>query len=131
MDLSEFVATALADIARGIGQAQATLKDGGAYVGVPYSAIGEGTERRFSSELQTDVTLVHFDVAVTSTSESGSKGGARIAVVSMLGAGGELSQATAQQSASRVQFTVSIVPKPPSDLPGDTTLTRDRDEDGW
>ncbi len=109
MDLKEFISRALADIVQGVLDAQDTLGTNGKYIN-PELSTQQGTheeERRLVSIQGQLVQAVDFDVAVTATEGTGTKGG--IGVVAGVFALGSQGQSTAETSAvSRIKFSVPV-----------------------
>lgn len=103
MDLREFVSQTLGQIIEGVKAAQEAAKAHGAEVNPP---MRRGTESGMtaSGKYSRDVD---FDVALTVTEGTGTKGG--IGIVAGAFALGSTGQSTAQNSSvSRVQFSVPI-----------------------
>lgn len=109
MDLKEFVAKALAEIIEGVIDAQSTLGPNGKFVN-PQLSTQQGPlekQNRLVSIQGQLVQTVEFDVAVTATSATGTKGG--IGVVAGIFALGSQGQSSAENVAlSRLKFSVPI-----------------------
>lgn len=101
MELSEFIATTLADIQNGVAAAIAATTNARGVINPCFGGVNDiGPEH---------VQKVSFDVAVTAT-ERGAKsgsGGVQIAVLRLAADG---SQAEESSRVSRIQFTIPIIP---------------------
>lgn len=109
MDLKQFVAQALADVVQGVLDAQQALAANGRYIN-PELSTGQGTHEKHGKLVSIQgqlVQSVEFDVAVTATEGTGSKGG--IGVVAGVFALGSQGQSSAETSAvSRIKFSVPV-----------------------
>jgi hypothetical protein len=109
MDLEDFVATALTQIAKGIQRAQTDAADTGAWINPigshPYPALGPAIE--VADKIFSVIHNVEFDVALTATdkTEGGLKGGLKI-FAAELGAGGKI--ASEDSTVSRLQFKAPV-----------------------
>src|SRR5262245_35664229 len=110
MDLEDFVATALTQIARGIQKAQAEAADTGAWInpiaaGYPEPKLGPGIE--VADRIFSVIHNVEFDVALTATDrkEGDVKGGIKV-FAAELGGSGKL--ASEDSTVSRLQFKVPV-----------------------
>ncbi len=112
MDLKEFVAESLRQIMDGVAEARTHGLKIGAEVN-PFGDIGsytrlpEGVLFRRKDDKEQYAQNVSFDVAVTATEESHTKGGATLAVA-VFSAGGAKQSDQTNSSISRVQFTVPV-----------------------
>ena len=109
MDLKEFIAQALVEVVEGVLEAQNTLQENGKYIN-PKLATQQGRHEAHGKVVSTDGQLVQsvdFDVAVTATTGSGTKGG--IGVVAGIFALGSQGESSAEKSAlSRIKFSVPV-----------------------
>ncbi|SFK45002.1 trypco2 family protein [Rhodanobacter glycinis] len=117
MDLRNFIREALVQIAQGIDDASAELKDSTAIVN-PANVVGTGgsSDAKVYGYLTNDrpesvrlaVQRVDFDVAVVATTGTETKGGIGI-LVGSIGLGGQGKSDTSSSSQSRIQFSVPMV----------------------
>lgn len=118
MDLKDFIANSLTQIAEGILQASEALADTDAEVNPTrletYSSDAQGYGRTLTPDdgrkiSQTRlVERVSFDVAVTTEGETKGSAGLKVGIASLgLNAGGGVTDKTGQ--ASRIQFTIPMV----------------------
>lgn len=107
MELSTFVSETLKQVITGIKDAQAVAAGNGAKIN-PALDSSFGPETPWDRDSGTHIRDIAFDVAVTTTEGTATKGGAGVFVGAVgLGAQG---QSTAQNTAvSRIQFTVPIL----------------------
>lgn len=109
MELKEFIGQALANIVQGVIDAQQTLGANGKYIN-PELSTAQGSHEKFGKSISIQgqlVQTVEFDVAVTATEGTGTKGG--IGVVAGIFALGSQGQSTAEISAiSRIKFSVPV-----------------------
>jgi hypothetical protein len=109
MELKEFIAQALADIVQGVLDAQVALGSNGKFVN-PELSTAQGSleaQGRLVSIKGQSVQTVEFDVAVTASSATGTKGG--IGVVAGVFAFGSQGQSSAENVAvSRLKFSVPV-----------------------
>jgi len=110
IELRKFISQALTEIAGGVKDAQAPVREMGGQV-APHDIDSHGSDRikgQILFSLNRPIQIVAFDVAVTLTDETGGKAGIGVlgGVVS-LGAGGATKDST--QVVNRLQFTVPIV----------------------
>ena len=109
MELREFVSQALANVVQGVSDAQSALGKNGKYIN-PELSTAQGSledQGRLVSIQGQLVQTVEFDVAVTVTSGTGTKGG--IGVVAGVFALGSQGQSTSENTAvSRLKFTVPV-----------------------
>ncbi|ROO08077.1 hypothetical protein BK673_16180 [Pseudomonas fluorescens] len=115
MDLKDFIATSLTQIAEGILTASEALRETDAQVNPThiqtYSNSAQGYGRTRNSEIPEQgrlVERVEFDVAVTAESSEAGKGGLKVGIASFgLNVGAEASDKAG--STSRIQFGVPMV----------------------
>ncbi|WP_070092797.1 protease inhibitor I9 family protein [Pseudomonas monteilii] len=118
MDLKDFIANSLTQIAEGILQASEALADTDAEVNPTkietYSNSAQGYARTLKPEDARSlsrtriVERVSFDVAVTTEGETKGNAGLKVGIASFgLNAGGGITDKTGQ--ASRIQFTIPMV----------------------
>ncbi|KAF4558705.1 hypothetical protein [Pseudomonas sp. CES] len=118
MDLKDFIANSLTQIAEGILQASEALADTDAEINpinlhlYPSSSQVYGTTREPSEDRikfkERHIERVSFDVAVTTEGSTTGKAGLKVGMLSVgVNAGGELTDKTGQ--ASRIQFTIPMV----------------------
>lgn len=109
MELREFVAQALAETIQGVLDAQTALGTNGKFVN-PQLSTSQGVlqqQGRMLSNQGQIVQTVEFDVAVTASSATGTKGG--IGVVAGVFALGSQGQSSAESVAvSRLKFSVPV-----------------------
>ncbi len=107
MDLRQFVAESLKQILDGVAEAQDYARDKGAWVSgahSPGSAYGD----KASIGPNINTRDVEFDVAVTTTRESGVEGGAGI-FVAALGLGYQAQKGSSDIAVSRIRFSVPVI----------------------
>lgn len=109
MELKDFVGQALAEIVQGVLDAQKNLGANGKYIN-PELSTQQGTHEKYGKLVSIQgqlVQTVEFDVAVTATEGTGTKGG--IGVVAGVFALGSQGQSSAETSAvSRIKFVVPV-----------------------
>ena len=111
MDLRDFIKETLVQIAGGVSDAQSELSDTNAVVSptISPSYVSNGRSQMLptlSGEVNS-ATVVSFDVALTATEESGTKGGIGVvAGIVSLGSTGQSSNENT--SVSRVKFDVPV-----------------------
>jgi hypothetical protein len=109
MDLKEFLGQALADIVQGVLDAQQALGASGKFIN-PELSTQQGTHEKHGKLVSIQgqlVQTVEFDIAVTATEGTGTKGG--IGVVAGVFALGSQGQSQAETSAvSRIKFSVPV-----------------------
>lgn len=109
VELKQFISQALADIVQGVLDAQQVLGANGKYIN-PELSTQQGTHEKHGKLVSIQgqlVQTVEFDVAVTATEGTGTKGG--IGVVAGVFALGSQGQSSEEISAiSRIKFSVPI-----------------------
>ena len=109
MDLKVFIEQVLAEIVQGVLDAQQTLGENGKYIN-PELSTQQGTHEKHGKLVSIQgqlIQTVEFDIAVTATEGTGSKGG--IGVVAGIFALGSQGQSSAETSAvSRIKFSVPV-----------------------
>lgn len=109
MELKQFISQALADIVQGVLDAQLVLGANGKYIN-PELSTQQGTHEKHGKLVSIQgqlVQTVEFDVAVTATEGTDTKGG--IGVVAGVFALGSQGQSSEEISAiSRIKFSVPI-----------------------
>lgn len=110
MDLKTFVAETLAQIVEGVKEAQPRVSDAGGRVHP--QLVGGVAENLMKHKIFVSsggyAQFVEFDVAVTATEGTGTKGGvAVVAGILSLGSGGE--SKNENSASSRVRFMVPLV----------------------
>ena len=107
MDLKDFVSETLIQIVRGVKEAQGSAKEHGGEVSPLLSRRGDGPDSVIRTQLGKSAQFVQFDVALTVTEGTGTKGGIGIFAGPLtIGSSG---QSTNQNSSvSRVQFYVPV-----------------------
>src|SRR5687767_14554985 len=109
MELKDFVSMTLTQLVEGVQDAQAKLGDSGAKVN-PNLHVGMGREvggGAIVSDGRGHAHIVQFDLGLTVTEGTGTKGGVGVvAGVFNLGSAGESSNA--KSAVSRVQFAIPI-----------------------
>jgi hypothetical protein len=106
MDVKDFVENTLVQIVEGVNSANSKLKETGAIISPKnVSPIRDGTT--YNTATGQLVNLIEFDVAVTVNEKdtAGGGGGIKIAGISI---GGQLQNETANQSVSRIKFSVPL-----------------------
>jgi hypothetical protein len=115
MDLKEFVSETLVQIVAGVKEAQSQAKELGAQVN-PNLIGGSSSDAAKEGYLRIAIgyaQIVHFDVALTVTEGTGTKGGIGVFTGAVnLGSTGQ--SKSESLSASRVQFSVPMA-LPPSE----------------
>lgn len=105
MDLKEFVSQTLIQICEGVTTAKDAVQEAGGVINPSLATIPKETLHVGSGII---AEVVEFDVAVTVSKGTGTKGGIGIFVAPLaLGSQGESKAAT--ESISRIKFKVSIV----------------------
>jgi hypothetical protein len=121
MNLRDFIAEGLAEVVQGVLDAQTALGENGKYVN-PELSTQQGPLQQQGGHVSIQgqlVQYVEFDVAVTATEGTGTRGG--IGVVAGFVALGSQGQSSQEQSAvSRIKFTVPLT------LPYGDTMQRSR-----
>ena len=118
MDLKDFIANSLTQIAEGILQASEALADTDAEVNPTNVNLHSSTSQVYGSTRKPEedstkfqyrlIERVSFDVAVTTEGSTTGKAGIKVGVASFgLNTGGELTDKTGQ--ASRIQFAIPMV----------------------
>jgi len=97
--LSEFVKGSLVEIAKGIQEANAELKDPDKQRFEPFSLRQNKGESKIPG--------IRFDVAVTATAQKSEKAGFMVALVN-IGGGTQTSKAQGNELVQRIQFEVGI-----------------------
>lgn len=109
MELKQFISQALADIVQGVLDAQQVLGANGKYIN-PELSTQQGTHEKHGKLVSIQGQLVQtvgFDVAVTATEGTDTKGG--IGVIAGVFALGSQGQSSEEISAvSRIKFSVPI-----------------------
>jgi hypothetical protein len=112
LKLSDFVRETITEIVNGVQSSKDTVKEAGGQVG---GLVGDYKGGHFSAFANQNrlgdysaTTEVNFDVAVTTSDESGKSGGAGI-FVAAIGIGGKSESVTSNTTVSRIQFTVPLV----------------------
>ena len=109
MNLRDFISETLIQIAEGVKDAQGKFSAHGARINPKItSAASRASEHGLISASGSAAQLVHFDVALTTTDGTGTKGGIGVfAGAVSLGSSGQ--SKTENSSISRVQFIVPLV----------------------
>jgi hypothetical protein len=112
MELKNFVSATLREIIEGVAEARAVVKNIDPNAAIN-PMLGSGTGATY-----TPIQNVEFDVAVTATSATGTKGGIGI-MVGPVALGSQGKSDRSNQLASRIKFVVPITlpqdtPRPPS-----------------
>ena len=105
MKLSEFVEETLSQILEGVAAAQKSANELGGRVN-PTPQVRPAAAQTAVGSMQR-IHEVSFDVALTTTEESGKGGGVGVSV-GVFGVGGKATASESSTSASRVQFEVPI-----------------------
>ncbi|WP_144174883.1 hypothetical protein [Pseudomonas sp. Kh13] len=115
MELKDFIATSLTQIAEGILEASNRLADTDAEVNPTHLKTHSNSAQGFGRTLEAPeagrgrlVERVTFDVAVTAEKASADKGGLKIGVASF-GFDGRLEAADKAGNTSRIQFAIPMV----------------------
>jgi hypothetical protein len=114
MELREFVAQTLTQITEGVVDAQKAVHSKGAGVNPAMHNIAKEADGGYSffgwasGKGSNPVFLVNFDVAVTATEGTQTKGGIGIAV-GILGAGSQGQSDKNSSAVSRIQFKVPLI----------------------
>lgn len=107
MDIKEFIENTLVQIVQGVNCANGKLMDTGAKISSKdIGAIREGTT--FNKQTGDLVNLIEFDVAVTVSERDIANGGAGIKIAGFINIGGDLQNENANQSVSRIKFSVPL-----------------------
>lgn len=112
MELDEFINNTLTDIVSGIQKANQKLESSGSYVCSSHLSqnLGEGA-RRISKDKNGNlhvISEINFDVAVTASNSSKDEAGGGIKVFSVVKLGGSISNDTANNEVSRIQFSIPL-----------------------
>lgn len=115
MDLREFVKEALVEIATAVSEAGAELEASGAIVNpkdaataaAGHSIYGYMLKESEKGDYRRPVHLIEFDVSVTASDKTGTKGGIGV-VVAGIGLGSQGQSEAANSVYSRLQFKVPI-----------------------
>ena len=109
MELKNFISQALTEIIQGVSDAQQVLGDNGKFIN-PELSTQQGDHEKHGKNVSIQgqlVEIVEFDVAVTATEGTETKGG--IGVVAGFFAIGSQGQSSSENSAvSRIKFSVPI-----------------------
>lgn len=103
MELNEFVNQVIISVIKGVNESQALLKNTNAIVNP--STIKDG----YLSGTNRKVIDVNFDVAVTTSEEGNNNKGVKISVFETFSGGVGKETKTANQTVSRVSFSVPVV----------------------
>ena len=109
MDLQSFIKETLVQISNGVSDAQSALEDSGTVISpqVSPSFVSNGHSKMLRTSGSTPAIVVSFDVALTTTEGTGTKGGIGVvAGIVSLGSTGQSSNEIT--SVSRVQFDVPV-----------------------
>jgi len=108
MLLSEFVSSSISQIIDGVLEAQKHASDRGARVNSYGTSITKTSEGAvFDSSTNEFGQMIEFDVAVTTTEESGSKAGLGISIAS-IGIGGQIKSDNSNTLVSRLKFNIPV-----------------------
>lgn len=114
MDLKDFIATSLTQIAEGILAAGDALKDTDAVVNPTRLATHSNSAQGFGRTTSEDdsrgrlVERVSFDVAVSTEGETQGKAGLKVGIASFgVNVGGDMKEKAGKES--RIQFTIPMV----------------------
>lgn len=119
MELKDFISQTLVQIAEGISEANEQLKSSDAIVNPPNVLIsnGSGSDRltygriKVADDYESDskqVQKIDFDVSVTATQGTETKGGIKIGI-SSIGLGSEGKSGNERQASNRIKFVVPMV----------------------
>ena len=112
MELKEFISAALTQIVEGAEQAQANVEKYGAAVnpGGYFSIEGEKNYVRYGGTHGSPMPLcnVHFDLNVTTSSNSNSSGGVRV-LLGAVNIGGNETSRESSGTSNRISFNVSVL----------------------
>ena len=112
MNLQEFVTEGITQIVRGVIKAQETLRDTNSLVNPCMKLTGKehtiGVAEGYAGQ---PVTNVEFDVAVSVSEETGTKGGIGI-IVGAIGIGTQGRSDTSSGTLSRIRFNVPLLLSP-------------------
>jgi hypothetical protein len=104
IELRDFVKTTLVQIALGVSDANSEMheKHGGKYSKAPYRL-----HKNLGDHGKT-VPGISFDIAVTASSGSSDKAGAKISVAQVFGIGASTEAAASDRQVHRIKFTVGL-----------------------
>jgi len=100
MELEEFIKQTLLSISKGVDAAKAVN------CGVAARPQGAGIMKREGNS--DPITMVEFDIAVTTTSTTGSDAKSGITVMGMFNLGGDLNAEQTNSRVSRIKFDVPV-----------------------
>ena len=116
MDLKDFVAASLTQIAEGVAQSAPAISALGGAVSPVFSP--SGTPGEFLGEARdgsnAPVYAVAFDVAVVIGNAGTAEGGSKLQVAGFLSIGGKVGKADKEETTSRIRFVVPL--QLPTDL---------------
>jgi hypothetical protein len=109
LELNEFVAQTLSQIASGVKEAQSSAKSVGAVINPHFNTTwSEAGQHGFLNSSHGFASIVEFDVALTVTAGTGTKGGIGVfAGAVTLGSSGQ--SQNEHSTVSRVKFSVPVV----------------------
>ena len=110
MDLRTFITETLCQISDGMIDAQTALKDKGVRINPPHQKNGDAYVKNKPGkyvDINAISQSIEFDIALTTSTTSGGKGGGSISVLSM-SLKAEGGKEDANSSVSRVRFTLVV-----------------------
>lgn len=110
MDLKEFIKESLVQIAAGVKESQAAVRDACGYVNPAVRVLPKNTDNAHMTYLPDgrNVFLVDFDVAVTVSESEKAKGGAKLQVASFVKLGGNVGGTSSSSATNRLTFKVPL-----------------------
>ena len=119
MDLKDFVSETLLQIIQGVTEAQKTAMQHGAYINAPdsgASSLPTAVKKRDAEYLKIgtndfffrEVQVIEFDVAVTATSGTETKGGIGVAA-GIIGLGSSGKSDSSSETVNRIKFKIPVV----------------------
>jgi hypothetical protein len=106
MELKDFIVRALADIVGAVKESQEAAKEVGARIAP--DVVVRDADRKTLTRSGEPITQVEFDVAVTASDSSETKGGVGVlAGIFTLGSAGQ--SASGSSSVTRIRFAVPVV----------------------
>lgn len=116
MDLKDYIKNTITSISEAILESQQSLSEKGVIVNPERVEIGKNGEKLLRSDGWRYVQNLDFDILVSVEDDSGSEGGAGLTVGGLLSIGGKVNEASSQQHANKIKFTIPVA-FPTTDTP--------------
>ena len=114
MELKDFIKLTISGIVEATNELQDEFAADGVLINPPVSGTSGVYEPGGQYHTERAIQQIEFDVAVTSSSETGGEAGAGIKIVSF-NAGGKGSHSRSSEEVSRVRFSVPMTLRPTSE----------------